>query len=110
MNRSDDPEEKFRRDRLLHTCAWCNQFIGEGSEVFGFGAKASPAISLEDKGGQFVSLDLTLEDKTIFALVPPQESPARQAGYDLMFITCSQSCAEELKNALELEKDVFEDG
>ena len=108
MSSLDEPEENFRRDRLLHTCAWCNQFIDEGSEVFGFGARASPAISLEDKEGQFVSLDLALEDKTIFALVPAPESPARQAGYDLMFITCSQSCAEELKNALELEKDVFE--
>jgi len=108
MSNLDDPEEKFRRDRLLHTCAWCNQFIDEESEAFGFGAKASPTISLEDKEGQFVSLDLALEDKTTFAMVPPPESPARQAGYDLMFITCSQSCAEELKNALELEKDVFE--
>ncbi|HEX6306099.1 MAG TPA: hypothetical protein VFZ76_18005 [Anaerolineales bacterium] len=54
-------------------------------------------------------MDLALEDKTIFAMVPPGESPASLAGYDLMFITCSQTCAEELKVALEIEKDVFED-
>lgn len=93
----------------MHTCAWCNQFIDAEAEAFGFGAKASPDINLEDKEGQFVSLDLALEDRTTFAMVPPPESPARRAGYDLMFITCSQSCAEDLKNALELEKDVFED-
>lgn len=77
--------------------------------MYGFGAKASQKVELEDKEGQFVSLDLALEDKTTFAMVPPQESPARLAGYDLVFITCSQTCAEELKAALEVEKDVFED-
>lgn len=76
--------------------------------MYGFGAKASQRVELEDKEGEFVSLDLALEDKTIFAMVPTDESPARQAGYDLMFITCSQACAEELKDALEIEKDVFE--
>lgn len=76
--------------------------------MYGFGAKASHKVELEDKEGEFVSLDLALEDKTIFAMVPPEASPARLAGYDLMFITCSQTCAEELKDALEIEKAVFE--
>lgn len=97
------------QDSLFHTCAWCNRYIAPEDEVYGFGARASQGIDLEDKEGQFVSLMLALENKTIFAMVPPQESPARQAGYDLMFITCSQSCAEELKEALELEKDALGD-
>lgn len=105
----NDPKANIRRDRLLRTCAWCHQFISEESEIYGFGAKASQNVELEDKEGEFVALDLALEDKTIFAMVPPDESPARLAGYDLMFITCSQTCAEELKDALDTEKDVFKD-
>lgn len=105
----NESKGNIKQDRLLRTCAWCHQFISEDSEVYGFGAKASQKVELEDKEGEFVSLDLALEDKTIFAMVPPGESPASLAGYDLMFITCSQICAEELKVALEIEKDVFED-
>ncbi|HZD58311.1 MAG TPA: hypothetical protein VE136_16385 [Anaerolineales bacterium] len=105
----NDQRKTSAQDTLLHTCAWCNQFIDSEDEVYGFGARASKGINLKDKEGQFVSLMLALENKTIFAMVPPQESPARQAGYDLMFITCSQSCAEELKEALESEKDASGD-
>ncbi len=103
------PKNNIKRERLLRTCAWCHQYIPEDSEAYGFGAKASQDIELQDKEGEFVSLELALEEKTTFAMVPPEGSPARSAGYDLMFITCSQSCAEELKSSLEVEKDVFED-
>jgi hypothetical protein len=95
-------------DRLLHICAWCNKDIQENDEVFGFGAKASHGIDLSDKEGQFVSLNLALLDKTVFALVPSISSTAKTGGYDLVFITCSEDCAQSLKDALELEKDVFE--
>jgi hypothetical protein len=104
-----DQRKTSTLDTLLHTCAWCNQYIAPDDEVYGFGARASKGIDLEDKEGQFVSLMLALENKTIFAMVPPKESPASEAGYDLMFITCSQACAEELKEALESEKDVLGD-
>jgi hypothetical protein len=110
MMHMDDQRRTSTQDTLLHTCAWCNQYIPPDSEVYGFGARASKGVDLKDKEGQFVSLTLALENKTIFAMIPSQESPARQAGYDLMFITCSHSCAEELKEALEAEKDVFEEG
>jgi hypothetical protein len=101
--------EERDRDRLIHICAWCNQIIEENEEAYGFGAKASPGVDLSDKEGEFVSLNLRLQDKTVFALVPAEESQPRKAGYDLMFITCSANCAEELKEALDLERDVFQD-
>ena len=103
----NDQRKTSTQDTLLHTCAWCNQYIPPDNEVYGFGARASEGIDLQDKEGQFVSLTLALENKTIFAMVPSQESPARQAGNDLMFITCSHSCAQELKEALESERDVL---
>jgi hypothetical protein len=94
--------------RLMRICAWCNQDIQENDEVFGFGATASHGIDLTEKEGEFVSLNLALIDKTVFALVPASESAARTEGYDLVFITCSEHCAQALKGALELERDVFD--
>jgi hypothetical protein len=97
------------QEALLHTCAWCNRRIPTDAEIFGFGAKARSGVDLADKEGEFISLKLNLEDKTVFAIVTPDESPVRQTGYDFMFITCSQACAMTLKDALDLERDVFED-
>ncbi len=97
------------REELLTTCAWCLQHIEQGEELFGFGARASPSIDLSDKEGQFISLKLALQDKIIPVLVPSRTSQAHKDGYDLMFITCSAECAQDLKDALELEIDVFKD-
>ncbi len=94
---------------LIHACAWCTQEIPEDGEVYGFGAKASQNTDLSDKEGQFVSLNLALQDKTIFALVPNASSTVDFEGYDLLFITCSEDCAQSLKDALDLERDVFND-
>lgn len=89
---------------LLHTCAWCKKSIPQDAEVFVFGAKANPGIDLSDKEGEFVSLKLALIHKTLVALVTVEGSPSREAGYDLMFVTCSQKCAQDLKDSLESEK------
>ena len=100
---------KTIRDKLLLTCAWCTRPIEGDTGVFGFGAKARPDIDLSDKEGQFVTMTLALSKKTIIALVPTHVSTAKEEGYDLVFMTCSQECAQELKEALEFERDVFED-
>ena len=95
--------------QLYRTCAWCNQKISEDDDIFGFGAKASQSVDLEGKEGEFVSLNLSLLDKTVFALVPEKPSGTNTHGYDLLFITCSEDCAQSLKDELDLERDVFED-
>ena len=100
---------KKQTNRLLRTCAWCNQDIPENEDDYGFGAKANRAVDLSDKEGQFVSLNLALQDKTIFAFVPSRSSTADIEGYDLVFITCSENCAQSLKDALDLERDVFDE-
>ena len=97
-------------DRLLRTCAWCTREIPKDEDIFGFGAKASQTVDLSDKEGQFVSLNLPLQDKTVFALVPTSSSAADIEGFDLVFITCSEDCAQSLKDALDLERDVFDEG
>lgn len=97
-----------KHELLLHTCSWCNQEISEDEDIFGFGAKASQEIVLEGNEGEFVSLNLALLDKTVFALVPEKNDDTNAAGYDLLFITCSEDCAQSLKGELDLERDVFD--
>jgi hypothetical protein len=96
-----------KENNHIHKCAWCSNPIDKDQDYFGFGAKASPDIKLRDKTGQFVSLHLSLQDKTIFALVPDKSLVDGLGGHDLLFITCSEYCANNLKEALDLERDVF---
>lgn len=89
---------------LLHTCTWCMKPIPKDGDIFAFGVKSSGNIDLSEKEGEFVSLDLALKDKTVAAIVTTRISEARKQGYDLIFLTCSQTCAEELKDALQAER------
>lgn len=100
--------DKTIRDRLMRTCTWCLHDIQEGEGIFAFGFKASDEIDLADKEGDFVSLGLQLLDKTIVALVPTASSEARHMGYDLIFFTCSQACTDDLKEAIQHERDVLD--
>jgi hypothetical protein len=96
-------------DDLFHQCSWCGNTIQEDEDYYGFGAKASNDVNLEDKAGQFVSLKLSLIEKTVVALVPSELGAPELDGHDLVFITCSEDCASSLKEALDLERDVFHD-
>ncbi len=100
-----EPEKKD----LIHKCAWCGNPILKNQEYFGFSAKSSPDIDLTGKAGQFVSLNLSLQEKTTFALVPDETMVVGLGGHDLLFITCSEDCASSLKEALDLERDVYSD-
>jgi hypothetical protein len=96
------------RERLLHTCTWCMNPIPEGEERFAYGVKANNSIDLTEKEGEFVTLDLALKKgKTVIAVVTTKNSKARKQGFDLIFLTCSQACAEELKEALDMEQDML---
>ena len=98
-----------QKDDLLHQCSWCGVAIHEDEDFYGFGARASRDLDLEDKAGQFVSLNLSLLEKTVAALVPSELGAPELNGHDLVFITCSEDCASSLKEALDLERDVFHD-
>ena len=95
------------QETLLNTCAWCNRRFSDDDEKFGFGAKSNPELELHGREGEFVTLNLSLTEKTIVALVTPEESTAKETGYDLLFLTCSEECALDLKEAIEFERDVF---
>jgi hypothetical protein len=100
--------EQALKKRLLRTCAWCTRIISPDEDLYAFGAKARSDLDLTEKEGEFVTLQLALHEKMVPALVTSKSSPARAEGYDLIFVTCSEACAQGLKDALEFEKDVFE--
>ena len=88
---------------LSRTCSWCGSVVPEDTEVFGMGATAADEAFIEDMKGEFIPLELTMMPKTVRAFVVPDHAEAKAAGQDFMFMTCSQSCADSLKKALERE-------
>lgn len=93
---------------FMNTCAWCNKRIPNNVEVFGLGAKVKQGIGLKDQEGKIISLFLALTEKTVPAIVATSDSEAKRDGKDLLFITCSQSCAELLKDTLQKEKGMVD--
>ena len=52
---------------------------------------------------------LALVDKTIPAIVTTGDSQAKREGHDLLFMCCSRECARLLKDALQEEKELFDE-
>lgn len=92
------------------TCAWCGGDIPEGAEVFGTGARIREGIDLCHGSGarEGFLMEVTISGKRVPTIVTGLDSEAKKQGNDLMFMTCSLPCAEELKSALERERDVIE--
>src|SRR5256885_1707363 len=94
----------------LPNCAWCEDEIPEDVEVFTIGAKAKPGIDLSEAEGTIIPLILSQANRTVSALVPTKDSPAARDGHDLIFMVCSQSCAQALSNALENDWKLADNG
>ncbi len=87
-------------------CAWCGKHIPEDSEVFTLGAKARPGVDLERKGNV---IELALgATKKAHAIIPTRDSQAKAAGWDLLFVICSDECARSLKETLQKQIDAVE--
>ncbi len=93
----------------MSTCAWCDKQISEDSEVFGLGVKARQGTGLGSYEGEVTPVCLALAKKTVPAIVTTSTSQAKREGNDLLFMTCSQECAGLLKEALQNEKDLFDE-
>jgi hypothetical protein len=91
-----------------NTCAWCNKEISEDSEVFGLGARFKKGVAMRNREGKIIPLSLMVTNKIVPAIVTTSNSEAKRDKIDLMFMTCSQTCGESLKTALEAEKGLFD--
>ncbi|MCM3900784.1 MAG: hypothetical protein ND866_03695 [Pyrinomonadaceae bacterium] len=88
-------------------CGWCADEIPEDAELLGIPAKARADIDITEMEGQVIDVFLTLRERNVQALVVAKDSPAKREGNDLLFVACSESCAEALKQAVgrEIELD-----
>jgi hypothetical protein len=93
----------------MHSCAWCNEQIPEDTEVFGFGAKCRPEVDLTAHEGSVIPFFIATLNRRIPAFVSASDSDAKRDGYDLVFMTCSRTCSESLKAALEKEKTLLDE-
>ena len=93
------------QDVLLAMCGWCHRIIGEDEEHLARGAKAWPEAKsiFRAKEGKVVVLQLAKEDRQVLGIVPRSDSPAVKEGYDVVFQTCSDSCADALDQRIRSE-------
>jgi len=98
---------RISQEQATSECAWCRQALEPEAEVYSIAARVKPWVDLPQAGVLELSLDAT--HQRVLAIIPAPGSPAKQAGNDLLFATCSPACAEELKAAIEKQFD-FEEG
>ncbi len=96
-------KRRISQEQATNQCAWCKTPIAPDDELFSVGAKARPWVKLPEGGVLELSVDAT--HKRVLAIVPARDSPAKQAGNDLLFATCSQACGDALKSALQKQID-----
>jgi|SRR5262249_32967780 len=83
-----------------YKCGWCQDEIPEDTELFGIGAKARDDIDITGLRGKMIDVYLAQRDRNVQALVVTEDSPAKREGKDLLFVTCSESCSEALRQAV----------
>ncbi len=99
-------KRRISHEQATSRCAWCNKRLSPDDEVYGVGAKAKPWVKLPEGGVLELSVDPT--HRRVLAIVPARDSPAKQAGNDLVFATCSQACGQALKEAMQKQIDFSE--
>ena len=106
MNKTQNYIDPYK---IISTCAWCGRKIPKNSETFSLGAKATSGIDFHDQGGRVIQILLAKSEKTVNAIVPTDNSQAKNAGNDLLFAICSQQCGGALKRALQEELNIISD-
>ncbi len=99
-------KRRISQEQATSRCAWCSKQIDPDEEVFGLGAKARPWVELPE--GSVLELSMDATHRRVLAIVPADDPPAKQAGNDLLFATCSQECGESLRDAIRKQIDFFE--
>jgi hypothetical protein len=73
------------------------------------GAKARAGVELIPDEGPFIHVHLiTVPGKTVHCAVVTDDSDAKRQGWDLVFMACSQECAETLRDILQKEGYIYE--
>ena len=91
---------------VLTRCAWCGKDIDEEAEVYGLGAALCREVDLSEYESQVIELKILTGDRIVPMIITARASDAKKAGYDAMFMTCSNECANEMREILREEKSV----
>ena len=89
-----------------YKCGWCEDEIPEDTELFGIGAKARDDIDIKELRGKVIDIYLAQRNRSVQAVVVTADSPASREGKDLLFVTCSESCSEALRQAVGKEIEI----
>ena len=87
----------------MTSCAWCQADVDPENPEVHFGVKLAPGVDLskfEGAIGPVIPFKIVKEGITVFGVAVADDSPAKRAGYDLIFVVCCEKCAKELKAAL----------
>ena len=98
--------KKPKVKKVMTTCCWCDKRIGENQEILALGCKKRPGIDISKYEGDIMPIVIVTIGKTVWAIVPTEESDARKEGKDFMFTLCSDECGIELKETLNQEKEI----
>jgi hypothetical protein len=85
------------------TCAWCGKALQAPGTAWLVNARA--IVDVPEREGKFVPLTLAKGGRTITGFFLTSDSPAKRAGIDVIFSTCSQECTLALKAAVREEAD-----
>ncbi len=99
-------EEIEKVEGLRVDCCWCGEFIPEAAPYIlpiGFN-KEVDALSVGNNpypiNISFSEKEATNEPEVVWAIVTSKESEAKRNGVDLLFLTCSKQCTENVQQIL----------
>ena len=97
----------MRGEDVLSRCAWCGMGIDEEAEVYGLGAVFCRDIDLSKYESQVIEFKILTENRAVPMIITAKASDAKKAGHDAMFMTCSNECANEMRETLLKEKSAM---
>ena len=89
--------------KALGRCSWCGRRMHDNTPVYGMGGKKRPGIDLSEYEGSAILVTLSTIPKEVICMVTASDSPAKADGKDFMFMTCSETCAAEMKSVMDAE-------
>ncbi len=100
--------KKPKIKQVMTTCSWCGLKIRSEGPIYAIGCKKRPEVDISKYESKVMPVKISTLGKTIWSIVPPADSDARKDGNDSMFTLCSEERGDQLKEALEIEKDLGE--
>jgi len=100
--------KKPKIEHVMTTCSWCGLKIRSEVPIYAIGCKKRPEVDISKYESKVMPVKISTLGKTIWSIVPPADSDARKDGNDFMFTLCSEECGDQLKETLDLEKEIGE--